>query len=71
MERCLITRTVLDIIDDKSYFKGITLLALNTVHPSVFELFDNSVQAIKLGEAGSTLHQQNPDVEPGDYAVLS
>lgn len=71
MERCLITRTVLDIIDDKSYFKGITLLALNTVHPSVFELFDNSVQAIKLGEAGSTLHQQNPDVESGDYAVLS
>ena len=71
MERCLITRTVLDIIDDKSYFKGITLLALNTVHPSVFELFENSVQAIKLGEAGSTLHQQNPDAEPGDYAVLS
>lgn len=71
MERCLITRTVLDIIDDKSYFKGITLLALNTVHPSVFELFENSVQAIKLGEAGSTLHQHNPGVEPSDYAVLS
>ena len=71
MERCLITRTVLDIIDDRSYFKGITLLALNTVHPSVFELFDESVQAIKLGEAGSTLHQQNPDIKPGDYAILS
>lgn len=71
MERCLITRTVLDIIDDKSYFKGITLLALNTVHPSVFELFEESVQAIKLGEAGSTLHQQNPDLITDDYAVLS
>lgn len=71
MERCLITRTVLDIIDDKSYFKGITLLALNTVHPSVFELFDEHVQAIKLGEAGSTLHQQNPDIIANEYAVLS
>ena len=71
MERCLITRTVLDVIDDKSYFNGITLLALNTVHPSVFELFDYSVQAIKLGEAGSTLHQQNPDIIPSEYAVLT
>lgn len=53
MER---TRPVIEWIDtstDSEYRKDIVLLALNTVHPDVFEMFDRCSFALKAIDAGS------------------
>jgi hypothetical protein len=58
MERCQVTHDVLASFYDKEFFSGITLLALNTVLPSVFAMFENKVQGVKWGEASSKLFAQ-------------
>ncbi|BBW92225.1 hypothetical protein PS1M3_23120 [Pseudoalteromonas sp. PS1M3] len=58
MERCQITHDVLASFYDKDFFNGVTLLALNTVLPSVFAMFENKVQGVKWGEASSKLFVQ-------------
>lgn len=58
MERCQVTHDVLASFYDKEFFSGITLLALNTVLPSVFAMFENKVQGVKWGEASSKLFVQ-------------
>ncbi len=58
MERCQVTHDVLASFYDKAFFSGITLLALNTVLPSVFAMFEDKVQGVKWGEASSKLFVQ-------------
>ena len=58
MERCQVTHDVLASFYDKEFFSDITLLALNTVLPSVFAMFENKVQGVKWGEASSKLFVQ-------------
>jgi hypothetical protein len=58
MERCQVTHDVLASFYDKEFFSGITLLALNTVLPSVFAMFENKIQGVKWGEASSKLFVQ-------------
>ncbi|WP_350654898.1 6-hydroxymethylpterin diphosphokinase MptE-like protein [Pseudoalteromonas sp. D48-MNA-CIBAN-0056] len=58
MERCQVTHDVLASFYDKEFFSGITLLALNTVLPSVFAMFENKVQGVKWGEASSKIFIQ-------------
>lgn len=71
MERCLITKTVIDAVDDPEYVKSINLLALNTVQPEVFPLFKRSIQAMKTGEAGTALYIQNKESNPSSLAYLN
>ncbi|MEI5638179.1 MULTISPECIES: motility associated factor glycosyltransferase family protein [unclassified Pseudoalteromonas] len=58
MERCQVTHDVLASFYDEEFFSGITLLALNTVLPSVFAMFENKVQGVKWGEASTKLFVQ-------------
>lgn len=58
MERCQVTHDVLTSFYDKEFFSGITLLALNTVLPSVFAMFEDKVQGVKWGEASSKIFVQ-------------
>ncbi|ATC81549.1 MULTISPECIES: motility associated factor glycosyltransferase family protein [Pseudoalteromonas] len=58
MERCQVTHDVLASFYDKEFFSGITLLALNTVLPSVFAMFEDKVQGVKFGEASSKIFLQ-------------
>ena len=59
MERGQVTHNVLASFYDKAFFRGITLLALNTVLPSVFAMFEDKVQGVKWGEASSKLFLQS------------
>lgn len=58
MERGQVTHNVLASFYDEGFFSGITLLALNTVLPSVFAMFENKVQGVKWGEASSKIFVQ-------------
>ncbi|MBG9989604.1 motility associated factor glycosyltransferase family protein [Pseudoalteromonas sp. NZS37] len=58
MERCQVTHDVLASFYDKEFFSDITLLALNTVLPSVFAMFEDKVQGVKWGEASSKIFVQ-------------
>ncbi len=55
MERTRIVRTVLDAVKDPEYFRDIPLIALNTVHPEVYDLFDKKYIYAKTNEAGTNL----------------
>lgn len=68
MERSRIVRTVLDTLNDAEYLRKIPLVALNTVHPEVFDLFDHSYIYAKANEAGSNLLRSTDGVPPFDLA---
>lgn len=66
MERSRIVRTVLDAVKDPAYLKRIPLVALNTVHPEVFDLFERAYIYAKTNEAGTNLLRCAPAALPFD-----
>lgn len=55
MERTRPTVNVLNAVNDPEYLKQIPLIALNTVHPEVFDFFDEKYIYCKTNEAGTSL----------------
>ena len=56
------TRPVVEWIEvgtDPEFRKGIQLVALNPVHPEVFDLFENTCMALKPNDAGAAFMQSN------------
>lgn len=66
MERSRIVRTVLDTLKDPDYLRPIPLVALNTVHPEVYDLFDQSFIYAKANEAGTNLLRSTEGVPDFD-----